>query len=181
MRIREYEDCCKGCDISREIEKKPGGIIALEGDWIVNHYAGSEGFLGWMALQPLFHRMDLADLTQDEARTLGSNIQNIDMGLRQYWTIQFPKDPIERLYVVYFFESEGYHLHIHPIPRTKKLGQENPSEKAAWKIYTLAPCWKGFPREYRLRAKESKENNILEHKEEVVALMTHLKGCLWKS
>jgi len=69
---------------------------------------------------------------------------------------------------------------MHLIPRTKKLGQENPSEKAAWKIYTLAPCWKGFPGEYRLRAKESKKNNILEHKEEVVALMTHLKGCLWK-
>ena len=75
-------------------------------------------------------------------------------------------------------ESEGYHLHIHLIPRSKKLGQKNPSEKAAWKIYTLAPSWDGFPGEYRLRTKESKENDIVEHKEEVVALMTYLKGCL---
>jgi len=169
----------QGCDISREFEKKLGGIVELDGGWIVNHYAGPEGFLGWLALQPRYHKKDFASLEKNETEALGRNIQNIDMALRQYWSIRFPEDPIEKVYLVYFHESEEYHLHIHIISRSRKLGQDNPSEKAAWKICTLAPCWNNFPEEYRLRAKETKGNDNLIHKEEVVALMTHLKGYLW--
>jgi diadenosine tetraphosphate (Ap4A) HIT family hydrolase len=181
MITNEYNDWCNGCKISRCLKARHGGIIETDGNWILNHYAGWEVFFGWMALQSRYHRMELTDLTPDETKALGKNIQNIDLALRQYWSLKFPSDPIQRVYVVYFFESEGYHLHIHLIPRSKKLGQDNPSEKAAWKIYTLAPCWNGFPGEYRLRAKESKENDIIEHKEEVVALMTYLRSDLSKN
>jgi diadenosine tetraphosphate (Ap4A) HIT family hydrolase len=111
-----------------------GGIIGLNGDWIVNHYGGDEAFFGWLMLQPRFHRIEFADLTVYEAEALGGNIQRIDLALRQYWAIRFENDPIQRVYVVYFRESvfdtsdsgdHGLesHMHIHLIPRTIRLGQ----------------------------------------------------------
>ena len=105
----------------------------MPGDWVVNQYGGSEGFLGWLALQPRFHRMALSDLTDTEARALGPNIRALDKVLTQFWTNQFPADPVERVYVIYMFESEfaeplgrpeeRFHLHIHLIPRTKAFAE----------------------------------------------------------
>jgi len=177
MRIKEYKDSCKGCDISREIEKKPGGIIDLEGDWILNHFAGDGVFLGWMALQPRFHRMKFTDFTDDEAKALGKNIQNINMALCEYWSIHFPKDPIEKLYVVCFHESEEYHIHIHLIPRSKELGGEDPTKYMAWKTFERTKKDR-FPQQYRIMIKDQCGNWIKDKK--VVALMTYLKGYLWK-
>ena len=48
-----------------------GGIIELDRDWTLNHYGGSEGFLGWVVLQPKYHRLDFADLTHQEVRWTG--------------------------------------------------------------------------------------------------------------
>lgn len=132
-----YHKECKGCNISQgfdsEVDKR-GGTIYLANEWLLNHYGAPEGFLGWMILQPRFHRMDLADLTTDEAVSMGKNIQRIDVALRQYWSITFPSDPIQRVYITYFHESvfgnvasnqlsQEWHLHIHLIPRTLRLGQ----------------------------------------------------------
>ena len=61
-----HNDNCKGCARSQETD----AIVELPGDWIVNHYAGEEGFLGWLALQPRYHRMAISDLTDDELRHL---------------------------------------------------------------------------------------------------------------
>ncbi len=177
MRIKEYKDSCKGCDISREIEKKPGGIIDLEGDWILNHYAGDEGFLGWMALQPRFHRMKFTDFTDDEAKALGKNIQNINTALCEYWSIHFPEDPVEKLYVVCFHESEEYHIHIHLIPRTKELGGEDPTAYMAWKTFKRTEK-EPFPQEYRITIKDPSGGLIEDQK--VVDLMSSLKGFLLK-
>lgn len=181
MTTKKYKNGCEGCKISQGFEKRVGGIIDLDGSWILNHYHGREGFLGWLVLQPRFHRMKLTDLTEDEVKALGINIQNIERALCQYWSIHSPRDPIEKVYMVYFHESEEYHLHIHLIPRSKKLGQRNPSEKAAWKICKLAPRWNGFPRQYRLRAKRSKKNEIKINKQKVVDLMAYLRDFLRKN
>ena len=74
---------------------------------------------------------------------------------------------------ILFDESKGsqYHLHIHLIPRTEKVGagesgKGKPSQSAAWNTPKLA-CKDWFPQEYRIRDKTGKE--------EVVALMTCLK------
>jgi hypothetical protein len=115
----------------------------------------------------------------DEINAFGKNIQNIDISLRQYWAIRFPEDPIGKVYVVYFLESKGYHLHIHLIPRTMELGQGDPQVYMAWKT-SERTAREDFPKKYRLRNKESKKNEIEINKHEVVALMTYLKGCLWK-
>jgi len=175
--MKEYKDCCKGCDISREIEKKPGGIIDLGGDWILNHFEGGGVFLGWMALQPRFHRMKFTDLTDDETKALGKNIQNINIALCEYWSIRFPKDPIEKLYVVCFHESEEYHIHIHLIPRTKELGGEDPTENMAWKTFKRTEK-DSFPQEYRIMIKDPSGSLIEDQK--VLALMSYLKGTLSK-
>jgi diadenosine tetraphosphate (Ap4A) HIT family hydrolase len=131
VNIKEYRDGCEGGDISRRSILLPGGIIGLPGDWILNQYDEKESFLGWMALQTRYHRTELADLTKDETDALGKNIPGVDIALRQYWSIKFPDDPIERTYVCCFSESKEFHLHFHLIPRTRKIGQGNPKEYVA--------------------------------------------------
>ena len=49
----------------------------MNGDWILNHYGGEEGFLGWMALQPRYHREEINQLEVDELEALGGNIKKI--------------------------------------------------------------------------------------------------------
>ena len=159
------------------MEKKPGGIIDLEGGWILHHFAGDGVFLGWMALQPRFHRMKFTDSIDDEAKALGKNIQNINMALCEYWSIHFSKDPIEKLYVVCFHESEEYHIHIHLIPRTKELGDEDPTAYMAWKTSERTKT-DPFPPEYRIMIKDL--NGSLVEDPKVVALMSYLSGALSK-
>jgi diadenosine tetraphosphate (Ap4A) HIT family hydrolase len=149
-----YADPCSGCEISQGLKSVPGGVIKLPGDWVVNHYGGAEGFLGWLALQPRFHRMALSELTDRELQNLGPNIRSLDRGLSQYWRLRYPSDPVERVYVVYFFESEfesppmarPYHLHIHIIPRFKSFDTKERLRRTAddtswvdgWRTPTLS-------------------------------------------
>jgi diadenosine tetraphosphate (Ap4A) HIT family hydrolase len=193
MSAEVYHEDCKGCKISRKIREPRGGIIELDGNWILNHYSGGEGFLGWVILQPRYHRMELSELNTDEANELGKNIRNIDLALRQYWAIKFTKDPIRRVYVVYFFESafekssDKYHLHIHLIPRTEKfrslsthvsktkgISKEECVPLIAWNIHQLSEH-QDFPPDYR--TKPENEANT----REVEALMTYLRGYMLRS
>lgn len=129
-----YDSKCAGCRRSQGLDAVPGGIAEMPGGWVVNQYLGSEGFLGWLALQPRFHRESLSQLSDVEAKSLGLNLQALDAVLTRYWSHQFPNDPVNRVYVIYMFESEftepqpkpeeKFHLHIHVIPRTMALGQD---------------------------------------------------------
>lgn len=138
----------------------------LPGSWVLNHYAGEEGFLGWMALQPKCHRISFAELTDEELQALGGNLRTIDNLLTQYWQETFKNDPIKRVYVVYFFESvfdtppSQFHMHIHLIPRfvslepllreypKRRTEAEYPSTINAWTI-PLITSRETFPRQYR--------------------------------
>ena len=127
MDTDEYDPNCDGCKQSQG-DSVTGGIVRLGSEWILNHYQGDEGFLGWMALQPRLHRCELAKLASDELATLGENIQKIDSALQAYWQEHFSNDPIKRVYMVYFYESvydeptpTSFHLHMHLIPRTQRL------------------------------------------------------------
>jgi diadenosine tetraphosphate (Ap4A) HIT family hydrolase len=169
------EDCC-GCKRSRE---KNDGVIEMEGDWILNHIGESKAFLGWLIMQPKYHRMDFASLKENEARTLGTNIQKVDNALHEYWQRNFPSDCYERTYVVYFFESafncqgEKWHMHIHLIPRTKRLGTDGfgkyrPWDVAAWNIVKVKDF--GFyPDEYKREndAGKSKEKELMQYLKKV--------------
>lgn len=182
MSTDRYEEGCKGCIRSQHKDDVLGGIIEMPGNWVLNHYAGDEGFLGWMALQPKYHRMALAELTDEELQALGGNLQRIDNLLTEYWQENF-KDDVERVYVVYFFESvfdqppSKFHLHIHLIPRflslapllreypKRRTDPEYPSTINAWTIH-LITSREQFPRQYRVE------------KANVKALMRWLKSQL---
>jgi len=154
---------CQGCAISQGHSRTPGGIVVpLENDWIVSHYGGGEGFLGWLALSTRYHRMEIPELTHQEAAALGPNIQRVDNALKAYWSKEFEFDPIERMYTLYLMEGtfdtpypSPYHLHIHIIPRPRKLGALLREDMMfggttinAWKIPFLYKRH-DFPSEYR--------------------------------
>ena len=153
-----YDPNCDGCKLSQGLKEPRGKVlIAMEGGWTLNHYGGSEGFLGWLALQPRYHRMEIADLTRSEAAALGPNIQRIDAALRQYWSISFSDDLIKRLYVLHFHEGpfdekpSPYHLHLHLIPRTQKLRAllRTGTDIIAYDIYKVSKA-PTFPAEYKV-------------------------------
>ncbi len=162
---------CEGCKISSGQRDTIGKLsIRLNENWVLNHYNDyQQGFLGWLILQPYFHRMEWSDLAVEEAATLGPNICKIDSTLRKYWGINFGDDSIERLYVTYFHEGifdrpkqNPYHLHIHLIPRTKKIGLllqeviDGITMVNAWRIYTSTEN-SSFPTEYRIRRFDGKK------------------------
>jgi diadenosine tetraphosphate (Ap4A) HIT family hydrolase len=154
-----------GCKLSQGLEKPDvgGAVITLPGNWILNHYSGSEGFLGWLALQPGKHRTHLKDLEEDESKLLGKNIRDIEKALRAYWVEKFNKDPIERIYVACFSEYSDDHLHFHLIPRTNKLGDLLKCNCSinCWNIYKIHEN-SHFPQEYVIKPKQCNKNvNIL--------------------
>jgi diadenosine tetraphosphate (Ap4A) HIT family hydrolase len=151
-----YIKDCEGCKISLNQKKVSGGIIELGKYWIANHYMGNEGFLGWLALQPKEHYIKMQDLPSEVAEEMGIAIKNLSNLLTKYWEWKWKDDNLERIYVTYFFESffntseTKYHLHIHLIPRTKKLktlisenGQTN-----CWSIPNISKS-PGFPANYK--------------------------------
>lgn len=154
-----YKPDCLGCRLSQELDRVVGGIVQLPGDWILNHYGGEEGYLGWLALQPKYHRMDLPELTQTEAEAFGRNVQAISQLLTAYWQETWPADPLSRVYVVYFFESvfdpvpSRYHMHVHLIPRPqsfKQLLQGPCGSINAWEVHRVSKRTE-FPERYAAR------------------------------
>lgn len=141
----------------------------MKGGWSLNVYGGGEGFLGWMVLQPRFHRMDWGDLTPEEAAALGPSIQGVTAALREYWGSEFPDDPLQRVYVLFFHEtvfgkrqalepSQEWHLHIHLVPRTFKLGAILRNDQGyvdVWRIPRILETGE-IPVEYRKSAEKSR-------------------------
>jgi len=144
-----FSEFCAGCGVSQGSRHPTGGALHLPGGWVVNQYGGSEGWLGWLALQPAFHRMSLSELSAQEAQTLGPNIQTLDRAVTAFWQTTYPRDPVMRVYVVYFFESAfempkeptPYHLHIHLIPRFQSLNTPNGLQRSDGKT-TWADGWR---------------------------------------
>lgn len=119
MNSNHLDPKCEGCAFSLG-KGVIGSNVRLPGSWSLNHYAGSEGYLGWLALQPYRHLTAFSQLDGDELSHLGPNIAAIERVLKTYWEKTFD-DPIERLYIVYFFEGGGSHIHLHLIPRFQSL------------------------------------------------------------
>jgi hypothetical protein len=53
------KDSCRGCNIAEPQYRPVGDVIKVGKYWLLNQYWGGEGFLGWLALQPREHRMQL--------------------------------------------------------------------------------------------------------------------------
>lgn len=158
------ESTCHGCDFSQGM-RAIGSNVNLPGSWSLNHYGGPEGYLGWLALQPFWHRMAFSELTDEELRHLGPNISAVERVLSEYWKQVF-NDPIERLYVVYFFEGCGpYHVHVHLIPRFASLEPR----LHAWEA-PRATTSATFPQQYR--------REVSDFHNQVCCLMEHLRNNL---
>lgn len=180
--MEESENChektgCISCKIARDEEGPKGGpVIRLRGKWTLNQYGGSEGFLGWLTLQPLKHGYRWKDFQEDTINHLGGHLKNIQTYLQEYWTSTFPEDKIERVYVACFAEcfekdkpSDSPHLHLHIMPRTKNMGELrrcDGSEYFAWNICQIFAHQK-FPKQYVINGARDNEN--------VEDLMNYLK------
>ncbi len=76
----DNEKNCKGCALlNNPISARGGIVVNLDEHWALNHYDGTEGFLGWLALQPKRHVMDLPELNSDELTALGEHIKQITL------------------------------------------------------------------------------------------------------
>ena len=137
---------------------------------MVNHYGGSEGFLGWLALSPRRHVLSLGALTDTEAKALGISITRIELALTAYWPLAFG-EALARVYVVHFFEGaalgdrEPWHLHFHIIPRPVSFH----SEWWAWNVPSASKSTE-FPTVY------SKTNEDFERCSQ--ALLDYLRAAI---
>lgn len=91
-------------------------LITYDDHWSVVH-AHSSGLLGWLILEPRRHVIHLAELTDEEAASLG------------VWQVRLARALAEELekpkvYVAEFGESPGSHLHFHVVARPADLAQE---------------------------------------------------------
>jgi diadenosine tetraphosphate (Ap4A) HIT family hydrolase len=114
-RLPQRNVVCHGCEIAGD----QSASVLLPSGWSANQYNGDGKYLGWLALQPIRHVMEFAHLNVQELRSLGPNIHCLERALRNYFA-----ERLVRLYIVYFFEypGEGYHLHLHLIPRLNSFG-----------------------------------------------------------
>lgn len=91
----------------------PREVIAYDQHWRVVHATGS-ALPGWLVLTPRRHVMELADLTHEEAASLGEWQVRLARALRSEFGT--PKT-----YVAEFGEAPGFHLHFHVVPRPLDL------------------------------------------------------------
>jgi diadenosine tetraphosphate (Ap4A) HIT family hydrolase len=64
-------ESCLACDLTSGRSELPGGTIARESGWVVEHCVGPLG-VGTLIVKPARHVVHVADLTQDEAAAMGT-------------------------------------------------------------------------------------------------------------
>jgi diadenosine tetraphosphate (Ap4A) HIT family hydrolase len=95
----------------------PRERIAADPLWRVAHAFGV-GLPGWLVLVPRRHVVSVADLTDEEAASLGA------------WQVRLSRALVAvtgcaKTYVVQFAEAPGYqHVHFHIVPRPPDLAEE---------------------------------------------------------
>lgn len=101
---------CYVCDREAEFDRlPPRERIAYDDHWRVAHAFGS-ALLGWLVLVPRRHVMELADLTDEEAESLG--VWQVRLARALAAELGTPKT-----YLAEFGEAPGFHLHFHVVPR----------------------------------------------------------------
>ena len=109
---------CVTCRANRGEVPTPGGIIHDDGLWRLEHTFEPIQLLGWLVLKPLRHIENVAELSAEEAATLGPLIQRASAALTA--ELGCPK-----VYVCVFAESANApHVHVHLIARPKELPDE---------------------------------------------------------
>lgn len=108
---------CYTCDVENAAGRMPPrDRIASDDYWRVAHATGS-ALSGWLVLVPRRHVMELADLTDPEAASLGDWQVRLARALRA-------ELGVAKTYVMELGELPGFHLHFHVVPRLADLAPE---------------------------------------------------------
>jgi len=99
---------CFTCEVNAGRQRAPGGAIYEDAHWLADHGV-SRLVRGYVVLKPKRHVHELADLSPDEAATLGIAAQRLLGAMRTALGT-------ERIYVCSFGETV-HHLHFHLLPR----------------------------------------------------------------
>jgi hypothetical protein len=128
---------CTSCQWIRSPNEVTGGLLWVGKfrRWTVNHYGSDQAILGWLALQPVEHKLTLDELSGETLDDLGSALGSVQRAMRKVWRQKFPNDSLERIHTVSFMESHFdehkptqqsksfFHAHIFLIPRSESLGK----------------------------------------------------------
>jgi histidine triad (HIT) family protein len=99
---------CFACDVNAGRVAAPGGVIYQDTHWIADH--GVDCLVrGYVVLKSRRHVHEIADLSTDEAATLGIALGTMLRAMRTALAA-------ERIYVCSFAETV-HHLHLHLLPR----------------------------------------------------------------
>jgi len=173
-------EVCK-CEVCKIIKGKKEGIhdkeyiIDMNNGWTLNHCDASNWYLGYLVLSTTRHVKDFCELENCEPKALGLNIKWINCYLKGWWNCEYkPEDSIEQIYLAYFNEApykQGLtdrkeldtqlHVHIHILPRTKKMREICGVQILGWDLLKIRNC---FPVGYICDYDKRKE------------LMKYLKG-----
>jgi diadenosine tetraphosphate (Ap4A) HIT family hydrolase len=109
---------CYTCSRDAEAgQAPPWDPIAADDLWRVAH-AFNSALPGWLVLMPRRHVTGIADLTDDEAGSLGTWQVRLSRALHEVFGCQ-------KTYVAQFAEAEGFsHVHFHIVPRPPGLPRE---------------------------------------------------------
>jgi diadenosine tetraphosphate (Ap4A) HIT family hydrolase len=109
---------CFSCRGEASADSLPGyERIAGDAHWRVAHAIGSS-LPGWLVLLPRRHVTAIADLTDEEAASLGTWQVRVSRALHAV-------TGCAKTYVAQFAEAEGFaHVHFHLIPRAPELSAE---------------------------------------------------------
>ncbi len=104
---------CSACaEVAGEVVA-PGGVIHDDGHWLVSHHTGAFTDPGELIVKTRRHCESLAELTREEAESLGPLLRSATQALEQVTAA-------ERIYAV-SFNARVRHLHFLLLPRTKDM------------------------------------------------------------
>jgi len=110
-------DCYTCTRNGKADQAQPWEHIASDDLWRVAH-AFNSALPGWLVLMPRRHVTAIADLTDDEARALGTWQVRLSRALHEALGCQ-------KTYIAQFAEAEGFsHVHFHIVPRPSDLPRE---------------------------------------------------------
>ena len=131
---------CYSCRQDARFDRlPPRERVAADEHWRVAHDFGTT-LPGWLVLVPRRHATSIAELTDDEAATLGA------------WQVRLSRALGEvtgclKTYVMQFAEKDGFaHVHFHIVPRMPDL----PADRRGPAVFAYASA-EGLPEDQRDR------------------------------
>ncbi len=136
---------CHACDEVSESQRNPSLVIYEDAYWILSHKAGNDVLAGNLIIKTKRHCEHLAELTAEEAASLGNIIQKTCLALSRVMKVV-------KVYVVSYGERVK-HVHFFVIPRTPRMPAGNLEIFLYQRVHSLLV-------RYGLREKLTQEEKI---------------------